>query len=72
VSVRILLADDHGIMRQGLCSLLEKEPDMEVIAEAEDGRKAIELVCELVPDIVIMDITMPIVNGVAASRQIVC
>ena len=72
MSVRILLADDHGIMRQGLCSLLEKQPDMEVIAEAEDGRKALELVQELVPDIVIMDITMPNLNGVAATHQIAC
>lgn len=71
MSVRILLADDHGIMRQGLRSLIEKEPEMQVVAEAEDGRKAIELVREFVPDIVIMDITMPNLNGVGAARQIV-
>ena len=70
MSIRILLADDHGIIRQGLCSLLEKQPDMEVVGEAEDGQKALELVRQLVPDIVIMDVTMPNLNGAAATRQI--
>ncbi len=70
MSIKILLADDHAIMRQGLRSLIEKQPDMEVVGEAEDGRKAVELVRELLPDIVIMDITMPNLNGVEASRQI--
>ncbi len=67
---RILLADDHGIIRQGLRSLLEKHPDMEVVGEAEDGQKALELVQQLVPDVVIMDVTMPNLNGVDATRQI--
>jgi len=71
MSVRILLADDHAIVRQGLRSLLEKEPDMEVVGEAEDGRVALNLVRELVPDIVIMDITMPNLNGVDATHEIV-
>ncbi len=71
MSVRILLADDHAIIRQGLCSLLEKQPDVEVVAGAEDGRKALELVRELVPDIVIMDITMPELNGIDATSKIV-
>lgn len=71
MSIRILLADDHGIIRQGLCSLLEKQPDIEVVAEAEDGRKALELVRELLPNVVIMDITMPNLNGVEATRRIV-
>lgn len=71
MSVRILLADDHGITRQGLCSLIEKEADMEVVGEAEDGRKTLELVRQLGPDIVITDITMPNLNGVDATRQIV-
>jgi DNA-binding NarL/FixJ family response regulator len=70
MSIRILLADDHGIIRQGLCSLLEKQPDMEVVGEAEDGQKALELVRQLVPDVVIMDITMPNLNGVGATSQI--
>ena len=71
MSVRILLADDHGIIRQGLRSLLEKESDMEVVAEAEDGREALQLVRQLAPDIIVMDITMPNLNGVDATRQIV-
>ena len=71
MSVRILLADDHGIIRQGLRSLLEKQSDIEVVAEAEDGRKALGLVRELVPDVAIMDITMPNLNGVDATRRIV-
>ncbi len=71
MSIRILLADDHGIVRQGLRSLLEKEADMEVVGEAEDGRVALNLVRELVPDIVVMDITMPNLNGVDATHRIV-
>jgi len=71
MSVRVLLADDHGIIRQGLRSLLEGEADVEVVGEAEDGRAALQLVRELVPDIVVMDIAMPNLNGVEATRQIV-
>ena len=71
MSIRILLADDHSIMRQGLRSLLEKEPDIDVVGEAEDGRKALHLVRELLPDIVVMDISMPNLNGADATRQIV-
>jgi DNA-binding NarL/FixJ family response regulator len=67
---RILLVEDHAIVREGLRSLLEKQPDIEVIGEAEDGRKALELVKELLPDIVIMDITMPNLNGVEATCYI--
>lgn len=71
MSVRILLAEDHGITRQGLRSLIEKQPDMEVVGEAEDGRKALELVRQLVPDILITDISMPNLNVIDATRQIV-
>ena len=70
MSIRILLADDHAIIRQGLRSLLEKERDIEVVGEAKDGRKALSLVRELNPDITVMDITMPNLNGVDATRQI--
>jgi len=70
MSIKILLVDDHAIIREGLRSLLEKQPEMEVIADTDDGRKAIELVRELLPDIVIMDITMPGLNGIEATRQI--
>ena len=68
---KILLADDHAIIRQGLCSLLEKQPDIEVVGAVQDGKKALELVRELKPDIVIMDITMPNLNGVDATRKII-
>jgi DNA-binding NarL/FixJ family response regulator len=70
MSIRILLADDHGIVREGLSFLLNKESDMEVVGEAEDGRKALELVRKLLPDVVVMDIAMPNLNGVEAARQI--
>ena len=70
MSIKILLVDDHTFVRQGLHSLLEKEPDIEVVGEAEDGRKALELVSKLMPDVVVMDITMPNLNGVDATRQI--
>jgi len=71
MSIRILLADDHGIVREGLRFLLGKEDDMEVVGEAEDGRKALELTSKLLPDVVVMDITMPNLNGVDATRQII-
>ncbi len=71
MSTRILLADDHKITRQGLRSLLEKQPDFEVVAEAENGRTAVRLADELAPDIVIMDVAMPDLNGVEATKQIV-
>jgi len=70
MSTRILLAEDHTIVREGLCSLIENQPDIEVVGEAEDGQTAIELVRELLPDVVIMDITMPNLNGVEATRHI--
>jgi DNA-binding NarL/FixJ family response regulator len=70
MSIQVLLVDDHAIIREGLRSLLEKQPDLEVIADTDDGRKAIELVRELLPNIVIMDITMPGLNGIEATRQI--
>lgn len=68
--MRILIADDHGIMRQGLRALIEKQADMKVVGEAEDGRMVVELARELSPDIIIMDITMPNLNGAGATRQI--
>jgi len=71
MSIKILLADDHGIICQGLRSLLEKQSDIKVVGEAEDGRQAFALVQKLVPDMVVMDVTMPNLNGVDATRQIV-
>jgi DNA-binding NarL/FixJ family response regulator len=67
---RILLADDHEMVRAGLRSVLEKGPDLRVVAEADDGRKAIRLARELTPDVVVMDISMPEVGGIEATRQI--
>ena len=70
MAIRILLADDHKIVRQGLRTLLEQEPDMEVVAEAEDGRIAVRLARELAPQVVIMDVGMPDLNGIEATRQV--
>lgn len=69
--VRVLLADDHTVMRAGLRSLLERQPHFEVVGEAEDGRQTVELAASLSPDVVVMDIGMPNLNGIEATRQIV-
>ena len=68
--IRILLVDDQHIIRQGLRSMLESNPDMEVIGEAENGQRAIEQIPTLQPDIVLMDIRMPVMDGVAATQAI--
>lgn len=68
--IRIILADDHQIVRQGLRMLLEAEPDMVVIAEACNGREVLKQAQELLPDLIIMDVTMPELNGIEATRQI--
>ena len=68
--IRILLADDHTVVRDGLRALLEKQPDMAVVAEAADGRDSIRLAEEQSPDVVIMDIAMPNLNGIEATRRI--
>ncbi len=70
MSIRILLADDHKIFREGMRSLLEKEPNMVVIGEAGNGKETVKLAQELLPDVVIMDITMPDLNGIDATRQL--
>ena len=67
---RIVLADDHTLMRAGLRVLLEREPDVAVVGEAEDGRQAIALVESLRPEMLVMDISMPNLNGIEATRQI--
>jgi DNA-binding NarL/FixJ family response regulator len=71
MSVRVVLADDHRIFREGLRVLLESQGNVEVVGDAEDGRTAIRVARELSPDIVIMDIAMPDLNGIQATRQIV-
>jgi two-component system response regulator NreC len=70
MSVRIILAEDHRITREGLVNLLQERPDMEVVGEAENGREAVRLAKELAPDLVIMDVTMPDLNGIDATRII--
>src|SRR3954468_111323 len=70
MSIRILLADDHQMMRQGLKSLLAEQPDFEVVGEAADGRAAVRLAQELSAAVVIMDVTMPGLNGIDATRQL--
>ncbi|MHB8068437.1 MAG: response regulator [Desulfobaccales bacterium] len=68
--IKIILADDHKIVRQGLRTMLEKEPDIEVMGEADDGRMAVRLARELSPQVVIMDVGMPDLNGIEATRQV--
>jgi len=68
--IRILLADDHTLVRQGLRKLLEERPDWEVIAEAGDGREAVRLAEQHKPDVAILDVAMPLLNGIEATRQI--
>jgi DNA-binding NarL/FixJ family response regulator len=70
MNLRIVLADDHKIMREGLRALIEKQPGMQVIGEAEDGRQAVRLAHEAGADVVIMDVTMPNLNGIEATRRI--
>jgi len=70
MSIRILVADNHGILRQGITALIEKQSDMEVVGEADNGLIAVEMACNLQPDVVLMDVTMPVLNGIEATRQI--
>ncbi|HWA10523.1 MAG TPA: response regulator transcription factor [Opitutaceae bacterium] len=69
--ISVLLADDHTVVRQGLRTLLSSEPDIEVVGEAENGRQAVQMAHQLQPDVVVMDIAMPLLNGLEATRQIV-
>ena len=69
--LRILLADDHIVMRTGLRALLERQPNLEVVGESENGRETIELVSSLKPDVVVMDVGMPVLNGIEATKTIV-
>ena len=70
MTIRVLIADDHTIMRAGLRSLLEKEDQIEVVAEAENGRKAVQLAITHKPDVVVMDVSMPDLNGIEATSQV--
>ena len=68
--IRIVVADDHQLIREGLCALIRSEPDMEVVGQAGHGRDVVALVARKQPDIVLMDVAMPTLNGVDAARQI--
>jgi len=70
MGITVLIADDHAIVRQGLKALLEREEDIEVVGEAADGLDAIELGRELLPEVVVMDMKMPLVSGLEASRRL--
>ncbi|HUL01168.1 MAG TPA: response regulator transcription factor [Nitrospirota bacterium] len=70
MGIKILLADDHKLIREGLRALIKEQPDMTVVAEAEDGRTAVQLATKFSPNIIIMDISMPGLNGIEATRQI--
>ena len=69
-AIRILLADDHQIVRQGLRRILEENPEMEVVGEASDGRQAVQMALETKPQVVVMDVSMPQMNGIEAIRQL--
>src|SRR5208283_1233081 len=68
--IRVLLADDHKLMRAGLRLVVDQQPDLSVVGEADDGRQAVDLARSLKPDVVVMDIGMPNLNGIEAARQI--
>jgi two-component system, NarL family, response regulator NreC len=70
MSIKILLADDHKIVREGLRMLLSKQSDFEILGEANTGRSAVTLALQLIPDVIIMDITMPDLNGIDATEQL--
>ncbi len=69
-AIRILLADDHSLVRQGFRRILDSHPDLEIVGEASDGREAVEQTARLQPDVVVMDVAMPGLNGIDATRQI--
>ena len=70
MSMRILIADDHGIVRSGLRLLLDRQPDMEVVAEAQDGAEAVEVALANRPDLCVLDVGMPRLTGLQAAREI--
>jgi DNA-binding NarL/FixJ family response regulator len=69
-ALRILLGDDHTVVRQGLRKILEEQPDWQVIAQTSDGRQAVQQTLALLPDVAVLDIAMPMLNGIEATRQI--
>jgi NarL family two-component system response regulator LiaR len=69
-TIRILIADDHAFVREGTRRILEQEPDLEVVAEAGDGEEALKLACDLKPDVALLDVAMPRLDGIEATRRI--
>jgi DNA-binding NarL/FixJ family response regulator len=70
MALRILLVEDHDIVRQGIAALVAAEDDFELVGEARDGREALEMAAELIPDVIVMDVMMPGLNGIEATRHI--
>ena len=70
MAIRVLITDDHSVVRQGLRMFLSLDPDIEVVGEAEDGEEALNMARELHPDVVLMDLLMPVMNGMEATRAI--
>ena len=70
MAVKILIADDHKIVREGLCAMFEKQAEMEVVGEAKDGTTAVKLACDLKPDVIILDVNMPEMDGIDATRHL--
>ena len=70
MSIKIMVVDEHKILREGLATLIAKQPNMEIVGEAADGREALDLVEKNTPDLILMDITMPNLNGIEATRKI--
>jgi two-component system, NarL family, response regulator NreC len=68
--IRVVLADDHKMFREALCSVLEQQPDLTIVGEAGNGREAVRLATELTPDVLIVDVNMPELNGIDAARQV--
>jgi DNA-binding NarL/FixJ family response regulator len=71
MKIRVMIVDDHKMFREGLRALISGEPDMEVVGEAADGGEAVALAREIAPDVVIMDMRMPVMNGIDATRNLV-
>src|ERR1700689_4452159 len=68
--ISVLLVDDHTVVRQGLKALLSQEEDIEVVGEAENGRQAVQMATQTAPDVVLMDVAMPLMNGLEGTRQV--
>jgi len=68
--IRVLVVDDHSIVREGICSLLARNKEIQIVGQAADGKQAIELAGTLLPDVVLMDISMPVMNGLEATKEI--